>query len=55
LPRDLGPGESVTLRATIQAPENAGNYLLHVTMVQEAVAWFSDSDGGHVLISVSVK
>ena len=55
LPRDLGPGESVTLRATIQAPEKAGNYRLHVTMVQEAVAWFSDSDGGHVLISVSVK
>ena len=55
LPRDLGPGESVTLRATIRAPEEAGEYLLHMTMVQEAVAWFSDSDGGHVLISVSVK
>jgi hypothetical protein len=39
----------------IQAAEQAGNYLLHVTMVQEAVAWFSDSDGGHVLISVAVK
>jgi hypothetical protein len=55
LPRDLGPGESVTLRATMQAPEKAGKYLLHVTMVQEAVAWFSDNDGGHVLIPVSVK
>jgi hypothetical protein len=55
LPRDLGPGESVTLRATIQAPEQAGQYLLHVTMVQEAVAWFSDNDGGHVLVPVSVK
>jgi hypothetical protein len=55
LPRDLGPGESITLRATIRAPEKAGGYLLHVTMVQEAVAWFSDSDGGLVLIPVSVK
>jgi hypothetical protein len=54
LPRDLGPGESVTLRATIQAPEKTGQYLLHVTMVQEAVAWFSDSDGGHLSIPVSV-
>jgi hypothetical protein len=54
LPRDLGPGESVTLRATIQAPEKAGQYLLHVTMVQEAVTWFSDSDGGHLSIPVSV-
>jgi hypothetical protein len=55
LPRDLSPGESVTLRATIQAPEKAGQYLLHMTMVQEAVAWFSDNDRGHVLIPVSVK
>jgi hypothetical protein len=29
--------------------------MLHVTIVKEAVAWFSDSDGGHVLVSVSVK
>ena len=28
LPRDLGPGESVTLRATIRAPEETGEYLL---------------------------
>jgi hypothetical protein len=55
LPRDLNPGESVTLRALIRAPEKPGEYLLHVTLVQEAVAWFSDRDGGHVLISVSVK
>jgi hypothetical protein len=54
LPRDLGPGESVTLRAAIRAPEKAGEYLLHVTMVQEGVAWFSDSDGGHLSIPVSV-
>jgi hypothetical protein len=54
LPRDLGPGESVTLRAAIRAPEKAGDYLLHMTMVQEAVAWFSDSDGGHLSIPVSV-
>jgi hypothetical protein len=54
LPRDLGPGESVTLKATIRAPEKAGEYLLHVTMVQEAVAWFSDSEGGQLQIPVSV-
>jgi hypothetical protein len=54
LPRDLGPGESVTLRAAIRAPEKAGEYLLHVTMVQEGVAWFSESDGGHLSIPVSV-
>ena len=55
LSHDLKPGESVTLRASIRAPEKPGEYLLHVTLVQEAVAWFSDRDGDHVLISVSVK
>jgi hypothetical protein len=54
LPRDLGPGESVKLEATIRAPEKAGEYLLHVTMVQEGVAWFSESDGGQIVIPVSV-
>jgi hypothetical protein len=52
LPRDLNPGESVTLSAAIRAPEKPGVYLLHLTLVQEGVAWFSDRDGGHVLISV---
>jgi hypothetical protein len=55
LPRDLNPGESVTLKAAIRAPENAGDYLLHLTLVQEGVAWFSEKDGGHLLIPVSVK
>jgi hypothetical protein len=54
LPRDLNPGESITLRATIRAPEKAGGYLLHMTMVQEGVAWFSESDGGQISIPVSV-
>jgi hypothetical protein len=49
LPRDLGFGESVTLRATIQRPPRPANILLHVTMVQEAVAWFSDGRRGPCL------
>jgi hypothetical protein len=55
LPRDLNPGESITLKASISAPEKTGDYLLHLTLVQDGVAWFSERDGGHVLISVSVK
>ena len=54
LPRDLKPGESVTLRAAIRAPEKAGEYMLHVTLVQEGVAWFSEKDGGQILIPISV-
>jgi hypothetical protein len=35
----------VTLRAAIRAPEKAGEYMLHVTLVQEGVAWFSEKYG----------
>ena len=55
LPRDLTPGEAVTLKAAIRAPEKTGDYLLHLTLVQEWVAWFSEMDGGYILIPVSVK
>jgi hypothetical protein len=54
LPRDLNPGESVTLRASIRTPEKPGEYLLHVTLVQEGVAWFSEKDGGQILIPITV-
>jgi hypothetical protein len=54
LPRDLNAGEAVTLEAMIRAPEKTGDYLLHLTLVQEWVAWFSEKDGGHILIPVSV-
>jgi hypothetical protein len=54
LPSDLNPGESLTLRAAIHAPEKPGKYVLHVTLVQEGVAWFSEKDGGQLLIPVSV-
>jgi hypothetical protein len=54
LPRDLNPGESVTLSAAIRAPEKPGVYLLHLTLVQEGVAWFSEKDGGQILVPVSV-
>jgi hypothetical protein len=54
LARDLKPGESVTLRAAIRAPKKAGEYMLHVTLVQEGVAWFSEKDGGQMLIPISV-
>ena len=55
LPRDLNPGEAVTLKAVIRAPEKAGEYMLHVTLVQEGVAWFSEKDGGQILIPILVE
>lgn len=41
LAEDLKPGESVKLAFEIKAPDAKGVYILHVSMVQEAVAWFS--------------
>jgi O-antigen ligase len=40
LPRDVGPGESVTLDAVVWAPPKEGEYLLEWDMVQEHVTWF---------------
>ena len=44
LPRDLKPGESVDLKAAIQAPAKPGRYTLEVTLVQERSAWFPEKN-----------
>lgn len=41
LPRDVRPGESVTLEATLLAPPRAGEYLLMWDLVHEHTTWFS--------------
>ena len=40
LGRDLEPGQRVTLEAWITLPEENGDYLLELDMVQEHVCWF---------------
>jgi hypothetical protein len=45
LPDDLAPGESITFNAVIQAPNQKGDYILRITLVQERVAWFDDKKG----------
>jgi hypothetical protein len=54
LPHDLPPGESVALTATIQAPAQAGDFTLRLTMVREGVAWFEDRGGRPLDIPVTV-
>src|SRR6267142_1475280 len=54
LPKDVPPGESVRLKATIQPPDRAGQYTLEVTLVQETVAWFPERDGDKLTRSVNV-
>ncbi len=40
LPYDLGPGDSVRVRAAVKAPVDPGTYVLRLGMLQEGVAWF---------------
>jgi hypothetical protein len=54
LPRDLKPGESVDLKAAIQAPAKPGRYILEVTLVQESAAWFPDKNGAKLPLPVTV-
>lgn len=42
LTRDLWPGESITIQLPVKAPETAGNYVLEIDLVQEAVAFFKE-------------
>ncbi|MBM4260825.1 MAG: hypothetical protein FJ145_05205 [Deltaproteobacteria bacterium] len=55
LPNDVKAGESVQLRANIQAPDQPGSYLLELTLVQEANAWFPEVDSENkVTVPVNV-
>ena len=40
LSRDLDPGQNMTLEAQLTLPEENGDYLLELDMVQEHVCWF---------------
>jgi hypothetical protein len=42
LPSNLKPGDSVEVPLQITAPNEPGEYILEVDLVQEQVAWFSD-------------
>jgi hypothetical protein len=50
LSHDLGPGESVRLRATVLTPTSPGRYLFAWDVVEEHVAWFGVHTG--MLVSV---
>jgi hypothetical protein len=54
LPRAIGPGQTVMLRAELQAPAREGRYLLAWDMVQERVTWFSDQGLAPAVVPVVV-
>jgi SAM-dependent methyltransferase len=55
LPHDVAPGESVKLELTVNAPSSAGEYRLELDMVQEFVAWWSESDTRPVSREIHVR
>ncbi len=44
LPMDVVPGRSVVVPLHVKSPSEAGRFLLTVSMVQEAVAWFVEKN-----------
>jgi len=55
LPRNLAPGESVRLKMNIEPPARPGRYVIEVTLVQEAVAWFDEKGGAALVLPVVVS
>ena len=43
LPKPVAPGESLTLTVNVDAPGQAGRYILSVDLVEEGVTWFSEA------------
>ncbi|MBV7329072.1 N-acetylmuramoyl-L-alanine amidase [Chloroflexi bacterium TSY] len=44
IPHDVAPGESVTLRARIALPEEAGNYTIELDLIHEGVTRFKEQN-----------
>lgn len=40
LPKTINPGEQQTINVRVKSPEQQGQYILQVTMIQEGVDWF---------------
>ncbi|MBI2305145.1 MAG: N-acetylmuramoyl-L-alanine amidase [Chloroflexi bacterium] len=55
LPRDIGPGQGVTLNALLTAPRSSGPYRLKWDMVQELVTWFADRGSPTLDVDVQVS
>lgn len=55
LPRPLNPGEEVSFKAKVVAPDQGQDLTLKLTLVQEGVAWFMTSGGAPLEVPVKMK
>lgn len=54
LPNNLKPGEEVEVPLQITAPNEPGEYILEVDLVQEQVAWFHEKGSETAKVKVTV-
>jgi len=55
LPRTIGPGESFEVPLRVQAPGEAGEYVLEIDLVQEFVCWFAEKGSNTARSAVKVS
>lgn len=53
--RNLVPGEPVRVKMNIETPARPGRFVIEVTLVQEAVAWFDEKGGAALALPVVVS
>ena len=53
--RDLRPGDETELRLVVNAPRQAGDYLLEIDMLQEGVSWFGPKGSKTLRVPVKVE
>jgi hypothetical protein len=54
LPENLAPGQETTAALAIKAPQEPGEYVLDLDLVQEQVAWFNERGSETVKTKVAV-
>jgi hypothetical protein len=55
LSRDLAPGEETLMPLVVNAPEEAGDYVLEVDVLQEGVSWFGSRGSKTARVRVRVE
>jgi len=55
LPRPVAPNQTVDVDVRVVAPPDPGKYVLHISLVQEAVAWFMTKTNMSLELPVTVQ
>jgi hypothetical protein len=56
LPKDVGPGETVTVeQVTVAAPPNPGAYRLSLTLLNELIGWFDERNVPPLVVPIVVE